>query len=234
MKADCTPWVRVVVQLSAVTTVIDLAHYPAQAQNGTIFGINPALLVNDPRYDKIFLDADRFGGPSFPNIINPDEYPTQCNLMKEMVNCLQSCMHGYKSMFRGLVGALMPTLHQLPGQTPPKISDKNQAFPRIAPALEHIGNNLDEDVRVEEMAEICHLSLAHFRRLFNDAMGESPKQYLNRFRIHHAAAMLQTESRTVIDIALSCGYQSLSSFNRQFRNIMNCSPREWRQRRRPK
>ncbi|NRA38426.1 MAG: helix-turn-helix transcriptional regulator [Planctomycetes bacterium] len=192
------------------------------------FFIKPELLLAGPHYDTSLLKSDTLGGNDFPNILYPEQYPTPCTLIKEMYRCLDTQTADYKSMMGCLVGALMPALHQLPGQTEAKKTAKDQSFPRIAPALKHIGNNLNEEVRIENLASICKVSLAHFRRLFQDAMCESPKQYLNRFRIHHAAAMLQSSRRSVIDIALACGFQSPSSFNRQFRNIMDCSPREWR------
>jgi transcriptional regulator GlxA family with amidase domain len=49
-------------------------------------------------------------------------------------------------------------------------------------------------------------------------------------RIDHACRMLQSPSMTITEIAMSCGYQNISNFNRQFLAIRNMNPTEYRQR----
>jgi AraC-like DNA-binding protein len=101
---------------------------------------------------------------------------------------------------------------------------------RIAPALQYLGTHFTERVDVEDLARVCHLSVTHFRRLFLKAIRRSPLRYVAQLRIQMASALLENTNRTVLDISHEVGYDSLSSFNRQFRAQTGMSPREWRRR----
>jgi transcriptional regulator GlxA family with amidase domain len=100
---------------------------------------------------------------------------------------------------------------------------------RIAAALDYLAGHHVEPIRVGELARLCHVSVTHFRRLFNQAVGRSPAQYLQRLRVRMAAALLESTDRKVLDVSLEVGYPTLSSFNRHFRSVMGMAPREWRQ-----
>ena len=98
----------------------------------------------------------------------------------------------------------------------------------ISPALNRITNRYDESFGVREMAADCNLSETHFRRLFRQAMGYPPLQYLLRVRLQMAGALLRSTSRPIAQIAGDVGFSSLSSFNRQFQEYYGVSPRKWR------
>ncbi len=53
-------------------------------------------------------------------------------------------------------------------------------------------------------------------------------EYLNNRRVSKAEELLAKSEYTVLDIALSSGFSSLSAFNRTFRSLKNCSPSEYR------
>ncbi|MBQ7717835.1 MAG: AraC family transcriptional regulator, partial [Clostridia bacterium] len=58
-------------------------------------------------------------------------------------------------------------------------------------------------------------------------MGMSFTEYLNRFRINRAVYLLSTENKIpVSDVAHLCGFDSLCSFNRNFKRITGTTPRE--------
>lgn len=81
---------------------------------------------------------------------------------------------------------------------------------------------------MEELADICHLSETHFRRLFLSAMGMSPLHFLNETRIRHACTALSATNAPVTVIAESVGMPSSASFNRNFQQIVGMSPRAYR------
>ena len=62
---------------------------------------------------------------------------------------------------------------------------------------------------VDDLAAAAGLSRAHFSREFRRAFGESPHAYLLTRRLERAAALLRTTDRSVADICLSVGLQSL-------------------------
>jgi AraC-like DNA-binding protein len=70
----------------------------------------------------------------------------------------------------------------------------------------------------------------HFHRLFVDVAGETPKAYTQRLRLSRAGVMLLTTSQSVLDIALSCGFQSHEVFTRAFRKRFGMTPTAYRAR----
>jgi AraC family transcriptional regulator len=101
---------------------------------------------------------------------------------------------------------------------------------RIQPALAYAASHLDEDVSLAALARQAGLSVYHLQRAFSITAGESPKQFTLRLRLGRAAAMLLTRDDSVLDIALSCGFQSHEVFCRAFRRRFGLSPSVYRQR----
>src|SRR6266576_4482443 len=81
-----------------------------------------------------------------------------------------------------------------------------------------------EPLTVADMAGAAGLSPAHFSREFKRAFGESPHQYLLTRRLERAAALLRNTDRSVIDICLSVGLQSVGSFTTRFGRLCGVSP----------
>jgi len=98
----------------------------------------------------------------------------------------------------------------------------------IKMALQYIQNHYTEKLKVSDLASLCHISENHFRRLFLAAMGISPISYLNLVRINQACILLNASNQSILNIADSTGFQSIASFNRNFKEIIGISPREYR------
>ena len=82
---------------------------------------------------------------------------------------------------------------------------------------------------MDKLAGLCHLSQTHFRRLFLSIMGTTPLQYVIYIRIRQACIRLNTTSDPITAIAQAVCISSISSFNRNFQQIMNVSPQQYRQ-----
>src|SRR5215213_9983720 len=85
-----------------------------------------------------------------------------------------------------------------------------------------------EEIGVEDMAGAAGLSRAHFSREFKRAFGESPRAYLLTRRLERAAALLRTTDRSVADVCLSVGWQSIGSFTTSFSRMFGMSPAAYR------
>jgi AraC-like DNA-binding protein len=85
-----------------------------------------------------------------------------------------------------------------------------------------------ERIDVEDMARAAGLSRAHFSREFRRAFGESPHAYLLTRRLERAAALLRNTDRSVADICLSVGLQSIGSFTTSFTRMYGQSPTAYR------
>ena len=85
-----------------------------------------------------------------------------------------------------------------------------------------------EPLGVDDLAAAAGLSRAHFSREFSRAFGESPHAYLLTRRLERAAALLRTTDRSVADICLSVGLQSIGSFTTSFSRTYGRSPTAYR------
>jgi len=85
-----------------------------------------------------------------------------------------------------------------------------------------------EPLDVDDLARAAGLSRAHFSREFRRAFGESPHAYLLTRRLERAAALLRTTDRSVADVCLSVGLQSIGSFTTSFTRTFGISPTAYR------
>jgi len=81
---------------------------------------------------------------------------------------------------------------------------------------------------VDDLAAAAGLSRAHFSREFKRAFGESPHAYLLTRRLERAAALLRNTDRSVADVCLSVGLQSIGSFTTSFTRTFGLSPTAYR------
>src|SRR5215831_2393186 len=85
-----------------------------------------------------------------------------------------------------------------------------------------------EPLGVDDMARAAGLSRAHFSREFRRAFGESPHSYLLTRRLERAAALLRNTDRSVAEICVSVGLQSVGSFTTSFGRVYGLSPTAYR------
>ena len=81
---------------------------------------------------------------------------------------------------------------------------------------------------VATLARVAHVSQSHFIREFRATFGETPHRYLQRRRVERAMFLLRETDRTVTDICLDVGFNSLGTFSRTFRAIVGESPTAYR------
>lgn len=99
---------------------------------------------------------------------------------------------------------------------------------RIRPVLEYMSANFREDISIDQLAGLLHLSKSYFMNSFKNAVGVSAIEHLTQLRINAACDALSETDKMISDISLDCGYTNLSNFNRQFKRIVGCTPYEYR------
>ncbi len=85
-----------------------------------------------------------------------------------------------------------------------------------------------EPLGVDDLARAAGLSRAYFSREFRRAFGESPHAYLLTRRLERAATLLRNTDRSVIEICLAVGLQSVGSFTTSFTRTYGSSPTAYR------
>ncbi len=105
---------------------------------------------------------------------------------------------------------------------------------RIAadPALERAAHLIDHgfatELSVADLAAVAGLSPWHFTRRFSAWAGRSPMRCLRDRRLQAAMSRLRTTDERVLDLALACGFRDLAHFNRTFKAVAGCTPRDYR------
>jgi AraC-like DNA-binding protein len=80
---------------------------------------------------------------------------------------------------------------------------------------------------LQELAERTGMSRSTFALRFKETVGDSPMEYLTRWRMLLAGDKLVNSSDPISAIALSLGYESESAFSTAFKRVMGCSPRRY-------
>ena len=96
--------------------------------------------------------------------------------------------------------------------------------------LDYVADNFGRSITIDDMAEQTSISTYHFSRLFKQAIGQTPYQFLIAYRVERAKQRLSNLDIPLIDIALSCGFSDQAHFSRSFKKSTGTTPKNWRNR----
>ena len=83
-------------------------------------------------------------------------------------------------------------------------------------------------ITIEDIAGVCGLNRTYFGKIFKEALGKTPQEFLLNYRMLKAAELLKLTSLSIGDVGLAVGYANQMHFSRAFKNNYGISPREWR------
>lgn len=98
----------------------------------------------------------------------------------------------------------------------------------IREAIAFVEQNFQNDISVEDIAGVCGLNRSYFGKIFKNAVGKSPQEFLLNYRMIKATELLKLTELSIGDIGNAVGYENQLHFSRAFKNIYGVSPREWR------
>lgn len=98
----------------------------------------------------------------------------------------------------------------------------------VQEALSFIEHNFQNDITVADIAESCGLNRSYFGKIFKEAVGKSPQEFLLSYRMLKAAELLKLTSHSIGEIGIAVGYENQLHFSRAFKGIYGISPRDWR------
>lgn len=98
---------------------------------------------------------------------------------------------------------------------------------RVAPAIAYMqAHYSDQELKINDLAELCGLGDRSFRRLFHEVCGLSPKRYLSEMRVKYAKELLLC-NKSVSEVAQLCGFHDVYHFSNFFRSECGISPSEY-------
>ncbi len=113
----------------------------------------------------------------------------------------------------------LETIHQLMREF---FSEETIYFKRIVEA--HLYRNLS----MQELASLCHLSLSSFKRAFQKHYGSSPAKYIMGRKLEKARKLLRHSDHSISEVALECGFSTLTHLSKVFQRHFQVSPSHYR------
>lgn len=219
---------------------------------GNMFSVIPANIPHTTnskpghicKWEFLFIDIERFinnemrldamSRSSVLSIVNKrgtlksaQNHAIMSHLILEIIRECRDQTVYYEESLKGYLYALVVEILRLADER-----DKSRHTKRvneyIKKSLDYVGEHYMEQLRVEDIAEASGLSESHFRRVFEDAMNMKPLDYVNLVRVDKACFLIEKEDASMEEIGYRVGFQTQSTFNRNFKRLTGLSPYQWK------
>lgn len=158
--------------------------------------------------------------------------------MTDAAACLFADVHreleAREPYYREIVSAMLREffyrlrrLHPRSDNLPSAPAHRTNMLYDLRQLLTYIDEHYSEDIPLSFAAQKMNFSESHFSRMFKKLVGLNFVHYLNAVRIEQAASMLRTTGVRISDIALSCGFENVRSFNRTFKDYTGYTPTQF-------
>lgn len=164
------------------------------------------LLHNSKRGIQIYGVTQKNVAGMMEDLLHTDNYSRIISLL----NILQVIAHSEDQMLLSSIGY--------------QNSFAAHDVDRINSIFEYLLKNFENDVSLAEIASRIHMSASAFCKFFKSRTGKTFSDMLNEIRIGHACKLFIEQGCSVSSVCYSCGYNSLSYFNRKFKAITKYSP----------
>ena len=99
---------------------------------------------------------------------------------------------------------------------------------QMLPIISYIGENLNCQISIEELANIACMSASNFHSFFRKKMEISPMKFIKKMRLEEASFKLARTHNPISTIAEDLGFSSQFHFSRDFKSHYNITPSEYR------
>lgn len=166
-------------------------------------------------------------------VLSPDApvyHPHSKDLREMMMQEMHYIVHHPDESPLHQIGHLYLFLDYLTGsakRTTTRHSSKMSDY-YIKEAIHFIEQNFQNNISIEEIASICGINRSYLGKIFRNAVGRSPQEFLMHYRMIKATELLKLTSLSIADIGCAVGYENQLHFSRAFKGVYSVSPREWR------
>lgn len=198
------------------------------------------------KWEYLFIDIDNFirKEMQFHRLIpeevikriNNQGYVIQWNQNKSLTALVRSVMEEYREKkpyyrqaVKGYLRAFVAELLRLNEDMSSSLTlEEKRLNSYIERSVNYIAEHFAEEIKMSDVADECGLSESHFRRIFEESMSMKPLDYLNMIRIDKACELMQTTDYAMEEIGFRVGYQTPSTFNRNFKKLTSKTPYQWK------
>lgn len=151
--------------------------------------------------------------------------------VSDSIISLSSMSYGFNSILK-----LLSILNQLSVSKDQKLlASLNYKGPvttvnssRIKKVISFIENRFQNQIRIKDVSETISMSESAFSHFFKKSTSKSFTDFLVEYRIGNASKLLLESEKNISEICYSSGFNNLSNFNRIFKRMRGCSPKEYR------
>lgn len=130
----------------------------------------------------------------------------------------------------GLVKAIWYDLYRHRFDRIAKEWDGGRLQTQLQETLGYIHENFQEELTLQMLAHMAHMSEGQFCRSFKQLTGSTPFSYLKRYRLLKSCAYLSETDKKISEICMLCGFNNISYFNREFLKMIKIKPSVYRAR----
>ncbi len=146
-------------------------------------------------------------------------------ILKIIEECRNEQMY-YKESIKGYLKSFVIEILRLDEER--ERAGGNRISDFIRKAIEFINAHYAQDLKIADVAMHCGMSESHFRRMFENSMHMKPGDYLNMVRIDEACRLIRRGDRSLEQIGITVGYDTASTFIRNFKKLTDMTPQNWR------
>lgn len=149
-------------------------------------------------------------------------------IVSSLFQAMETEQKGYEFSTTGLLWQLLGLMLEKDLFQHSQGKTQGKGFSKIKPVLQLIRSNYADALTLRDLARKAAMEPKYFCRVFRQLTGKTPVEYLNYYRVECAAELLCMTDHSVTEIALECGFNDVSYFNRLFRRQKGASAREYR------
>ncbi len=198
---------------------------------------DPSLLYSGSRYSFEMEYAIAFmeAGIRYGCRLEPENeyYNAIMQALLEIEDEFLAKQNGYQLMIKSLLLKISLSLKRYAnireGNT--GLEKRIGNFSRLKPVLDHIEDSYQSPLKLDDLAKLANMSASNLSIVFKRTMGISPIDYLIRARIIKASELLTGTEMKIIDIALECGFSSITNFIKSFKKYTGLLPKDYRKNR---
>ncbi len=150
-------------------------------------------------------------------------------IIKSIMEEMREQRPHYRESVRGMMMALMAEIIRM-SEAEEKVKEvrKRGGITQISDALDYVRVEYAKNIKIEDLAKVCHMSETHFRRVFETYMNIAPMDYINLIRIQKACDIMKKTNDSMDVVAQKVGFTTTSTFNRNFKKFLGTSPYQWK------
>lgn len=157
-----------------------------------------------------------------------EHYPAIRACMRECVEAYDSPEPEARAIAGHLVGILFAKLARIVHYAGSNAAPNRAIGDAVLVARRHMEEHYREPITLERLADVAFVNKYHLAHSFKERLGQSPIQFLIRYRMEVACYYLRETDRSIGAIAEAVGYQSEPSFFHAFRKAVGMTPRQYR------